>query len=153
MKHFLKREELATDKHCKLYDITENVETAVFESKICEGHILLQSVHATTGLYVNENEPRLLDDFVIYLNRQAPRGNEFYLHDNIAERNCPDDEPENGHSHIKATFYSSPSIGLVLNDKKMLLGKYQRIFFAEFDGPCPRKHKSKRNYLISIIGE
>jgi secondary thiamine-phosphate synthase enzyme len=153
MAWFFKEESIETDRHCKLYDITENIKNGGIESGLSEGQVLIQSAHATAGLYVNENEERLLEDFVLYLNRQAPRGNEFYLHDNIAERDCPDDEPENGHSHIKAAFYSNASVGLVLHDKKLHLGKYQRVFFAEFDGPCPRKHKSNRTYLISIIGE
>lgn len=153
MRHFFKKEGLETDKPSRFYDITDKVEEAVKESKINEGHVMIQSVHATAGLYVNEGEERLLEDFILYLNRAAPQGKGLYLHDNIAERDCPDDEPENGHSHIKAAFYSTPSVGLVLNKGRLQLGKYQRIFFAEFDGPCPRKHKSKRKYLISVIGE
>lgn len=153
MRHFFKKESLKTKENCRFYDITGKVEEAIEEANIKEGQMLIQSVHATAGLYVNEAEDRLLDDFVLYLNREAPRDKGLYLHDDITERDCPDDEPLNGHSHIKSTFYSNPSIGLIISKGKLQLGKYQRILFAEFDGPCPRKHKTKRNYLISIIGE
>ena len=153
MKHFLKKELLKTGRHSRFYDITKEVEKAVRESSINDGHVLVQSVHATAGLYINEGEERLLEDFILYLNRGAPEGRGLYLHDDIAERDCPDDEPLNGHSHIKSALYSNPSVNLVLYRGELQLGKYQRIFFAEFDGPCPRKHKSKRKYLVSIIGE
>jgi thiamine phosphate synthase YjbQ (UPF0047 family) len=77
------------------------------------------------------------------------------MHDDIELRkdNCPVDEPVNGHSHIRAACYSNPSLSLILHKGKIQLGTYQRILFAEFDGPCPRKHKSVRKYLVSVIGE
>ncbi len=153
MKHFIKQMDIGTDKHSKFYDITDEIIKRVAESKISEGHVMIQSLHTTCGLYINEGEERLLEDFILYLNRQAPEGNDFYLHDNIAERDCPDDEPKNGHSHIKAALYSNNAISLILNNEKLQLGQYQRIIFAEFDGPCPRKHKSKRNIIISVLGE
>ncbi|MFH1521350.1 MAG: secondary thiamine-phosphate synthase enzyme YjbQ [archaeon] len=155
MNHFLKKEEIETRDHSRVYDITSPIEKAIEESKIKNGHILIQPLHTTVGIYLNEGEPRLLEDLVIQLNKRAPQTKGAYLHDDIDKRedDCPDDEPENGHSHIKATFYSNPSLALVLYNEKLQIGKYQRILFAEFDGPCPRKHKNKRQYLISIIGE
>ena len=152
MEHFTKIIEIETKKHSKFYDITNKINHIVKESKIKEGHIIIQSLHTTCGLYINEGEERLLEDFILYLNRMAPAGNEFYLHDNIAERDCPEDEPENGHSHIKTAFYSHNSLNLIVAKRKIQLGQYQRILFAELDGPCPRKHKSKRKIIISILG-
>jgi len=153
MKHFLKKEVLKTEKGCRFYDITNKVEETVLKSEILEGHVIIQSVHATAGVYVNEGEERLIEDLILYLSRAAPQGKGHYLHDDIAKRDCPDDEPLNGHSHIKAALFSNNSASLILHQGELQLGKYQRIFFAEFDGPCPRKHKSRRNYLVSIIGE
>ena len=48
---------------------------------------------------------------------------------------------------------SYPSLSLIIFGGKLQMGKYQRILMSEFDGPCPRKHKSKRRYAISIIGD
>ncbi len=152
MEHFTKIIEVETKKHSKLYDLTEIIKKVVKEFKIKEGHLIIQSLHTTCGFYVNEGEERLLEDFVLYLNRAAPAGNGFYLHDNIAERDCPDDEPENGHSHIKTALYCNNSVNLIIIKGNLQLGQYQRILFAEFDGPCPRKHKSKRKIIISLIG-
>jgi secondary thiamine-phosphate synthase enzyme len=153
MKHFMKKEGLETREHSKIYDITPSVERLVKESGFREGHILVQPMHTTTGVYLNEGERFLFEDLISHLNNQAPKVKGRYRHDNIPERDCPDDEPENGHSHIKATLYSNPSLSLVLSKGKLQVGKYQRILFAEFDGPCPRKHKEKRQYLVSIIGD
>ena len=153
MNYFLKESELASDKHTEVYDITESVLESVGESRIRNGHVLIQPLHTTVGIFLNENEPRLFKDLVIHLSEQAPQIKGKYLHDDIAERNCPPDEPLNGHSHIKSAFYSNPSLSLVLHEGELQLGEYQRILFAEFDGPCPRENKGKRKYLTSIIGE
>lgn len=153
MRHFLKKEEIKTKEHTKIYDITPSIEKIVEESEFKEGHVLVQPRHTTTGIYLNEGEKFLFEDLIRHLSSRAPQIKGEYRHDNIAERDCSDDEPENGHSHIKATLYSNPSLSLVLSEGKLQIGKYQRILFAEFDGPCPRNHKEKRQYLISIIGE
>ena len=153
MKHFVKKEELETKEHTEIYDITPSVESLVKESGFEEGHVLVQPIHTTTGIYVNEGERFLFEDLIRHLNDYVPQIKGRYRHDNISERDCPDDEPENGHSHIKATLYSNPSLSLVLHQGQLQLGKYQRILFAELDGPCPRKYKEKRQYLVSIIGE
>ena len=153
MKYFLRENEISTNKTTEIYDITETVGESVRESGIRNGHVLIQPLHTTVGIFLNENEPRLFEDLVIHLSEKAPQIRGRYLHDDIAERDCPPDEPLNGHSHIKAALYSNPSLSLVLYERKLVIGEYQRILFAEFDGPCPRKHKNKRKYLTSIIGE
>jgi len=152
MECFYKKKELATKENFRIYDITKDIKTVIKESGVKDGHVLIQVMHTTCGLYINEGEERLLDDFVLYLNDRAPKIKGKYLHDDIAERDCPKDEPLNGHSHIKSALYSNVSVSLVLSGGELQLGEYQRILFAEFDGPCPRKHKSKREYIISILG-
>jgi secondary thiamine-phosphate synthase enzyme len=154
MKHFLEEANLETEAKDRFYDITEKVKDYAKKSEINYGHILIQPMHTTTGIFLNEGEERLLKDFVNFLSEKAPKGKN-YMHDEIELRrdNCPPDEPVNGHSHMRAACYSNPSLSLILHDGKVQLGTYQRILFAEFDGPCPRKHKSTRKYLVSIIGE
>ncbi len=154
MKYFVKEGNLQTEAEDKFYDITEEIQKFVDESGIQNGHILIQPLHTTVGIFLNEGEERLLKDFVNYLSKQAIKGDN-YMHDDIELRkdNCPPDEPVNGHSHMRAACYSNPSLSLILHKGKIQLGTYQRILFAEFDGPCPRKHKSVRKYLVSVIGE
>lgn len=153
MRHYLKKGEISTKQNTKVYDITGNVKTIIKDSQFKEGHIIIQPMHTTVGIYINEGEERLLEDIVVQLNKRVSQEKGIYLHDDIEERDCPPDEPLNGHSHIKSMFYSNPFASLILYGGEIQLGKYQKILFAEFDGPCPRKLKSKRNYLVSIIGD
>lgn len=153
MKHFIKKEEIETKEHTKIYNITSSIKNIIENSKITEGHVLIQPMHTTIGIYLNEGEKLLFEDLIKHLDNQAPQTKEKYKHNNIPERNCSPDEPENAHSHIKAALYSNPLLSLILHQGKLQLGKYQKILLAEFDGPCPRKHKEKRTYTISILGE
>ncbi len=152
-KMYYKEIKINTLKEVEFLDITEKVKESVKESKIKNGHILIQPMHTTVGIFLNENEKGLLKDLIDYLSEKIPQIKGKYLHDEIEKRICPPDEPLNAHSHIKSALYSNPSLSLILFEGKLKLGKYQRIFFTEFDGPCPRKCKSIRKYLISIIGE
>lgn len=154
MKHFFKETSLETKTTDEFYDITEVIRDYVEESGIRNGHVIIQPKHTTTGIFLNEGEERLLQDFVEFLSEKAPK-DKGYKHDDIPLRkdNCPDDEPVNGHSHMRTALYSNPSLDLILHDGELYLGTYQRILFAEFDGPCPRKHKSERSYGTMIIGE
>ena len=153
MGFFIKEVNLETKSNFGFYDITNNIEKILCDSGFSNGSLVVQSLHTTVGIFVNEAEERLANDFKIYLSRKVPQVKGWYLHDDIDKRNCSPDEPLNAHSHLKSVFYSNPSVALIFLDSKLALGKYQRIFFAEFDGPCPRKHKDSRKYLVGVFGE
>jgi len=144
--------DLATGGLTEIYDLTDEILNYVAESGIKNGHVLVQPMHTTVGIYLNEGEPRLLRDFVREIGNRVPFEDE-YLHDDIDKRlDCPPDEPINCHAHLKASFFSNPSLSLIVFGGILQMGKYQRILFGEFDGPCPRKHKTRRRYAVSIIG-
>lgn len=152
MRCFFKKCDMATNGPTKIYDITDEIINYVAESRIKNGHMIIKPLHTTVGIYINEEEKGLLSDFEKYLDNKVPPEN-GYLHDDIENReDCPNDEPINCHSHIKSAFFSNPSVSLIIFGGQLQLGKYQRLLFAEFDGPCPRKHKSRRRYAVSIIG-
>jgi len=155
MKTYLRTYKLNTGEEIEFFDITSNIKKSVLESKIFEGHVLIQPLHTTVGIYLNEFEERLIKyDLKSALYEEYPFVHGKYRHDDIHKReDCPENEPLNGHSHLKAMFCSNPSLSLVLFRGELQMGEYQRIIFAEFDGPCPRKNKSSRKYLASIIGE
>ena len=155
MNSYLKEYEIETKEMIEFFDITNKIKKSVLESKIFDGHVLIQPLHTTVGIYLNEFEERLIKyDLKSALYEEYPFVVGKYRHDDIHKREgCPEDEPPNGHSHLKSLFFSNPSLSLILRKGKLQLGKYQRIIFAEFDGPCPRKHKDSRKYLVSIIGE
>jgi len=150
---YRKELKLRTHKSSEIYDVTDKINDVVKESGIQEGLVLIQSKHATTGFVVNENEPNALEDIIEYLDKQAPYDNGYKHDDPSLRKDCPEDEPKNCHAHIKSSCYSQSSITWSVSEGRLELGRYQRVLFQEFDGPCPRKHKTMRKYLIKIMGE
>ena len=128
-------------------DITEDVRSFVENSGIANGLVNVQTMHTTAMIILNENEPLLLEDIKINLEKIAPVDTK-YNHDNFEIRtvNMCADECDNGHSHCKA-IYLSPNITLNLIDRKLQLGQWQNILFVELDRSRPRK------YQIQVIGE
>jgi secondary thiamine-phosphate synthase enzyme len=136
--------ELQTGSGIQLHDITPRVRDVVRDSDVCNGIVTVTSRHTTTALVVNENESRLLEDARAFLTRLVPPGDR-YLHNDIHLRDCPQDEPENAHSHLAAMMLgSSETIALV--DGKLDLGTWQSIMLVELDGP------RKRTVSVQILG-
>ena len=137
--------ELDTGDGISLHDIMSDIEAAVAQSGIKTGFVTVTSQHTTTAIAVNENEERLIEDVKRFLTRLIPPG-EHYLHNDIALRDCPDDEPENAHSHLAAMLLgSSEVIGLV--EGELVLGQYQSVILFELDGP------RRRRLNLQIYGE
>ncbi len=144
--------EIETKDKVEFFNITKEIKNFVEKSGVKTGQITVFANHATSAIFVNEDEKFLLEDFKDFLNEIVK--DKKFKHDNILERkDCPEDEPINGHAHILSTFYLQPSISLIVNDGKLELGKWQSVFFIELDGPCPREHKDKRKIMVNIIGE
>jgi secondary thiamine-phosphate synthase enzyme len=101
------------------------------------GFVTVTSQHTTTAITLNENEERLLEDVKTVLTKLIPPY-EKYLHNDIALRDCPPDEPENAHSHIAAMFLGSSEV-IALAEGGLVLGQYQSVMLAELDGPRMRK--------------
>lgn len=141
-----KTESLQTKGEFQIIDITEIVEGKIKESGASKGVVVITTKHTTTSIRVNENEPLLRKDVEEFFYKIAPRDKE-YFHDDIEKRkNCPPNEPKNAHAHLKALVMGA-SETLPVQDGKLVLGKWQRIFFIELDGP------RERSFTISIIAE
>lgn len=138
---------LKTKKSFQFFDLTEKVKKIVKKSKIKNGILLIQTLHTTTALILNEKEPLLLKDFQQTLEKLFPR-NKKYNHDDFSKRkvNLCLGECANGHAHCKAIFLQ-PSLVLNVKDAEPILGKWQRILFLELDGP------RERNIQLQILGE
>lgn len=137
--------EIETGDGLSIHDLTQNIQQQIKQSGITNGTIAVTSQHTTTALAINENEERLIDDIKIFFERLIPAADN-YLHNDIHLRDCPDDEPENAHSHLAAMLLgSSESIAIV--DGKLVLGQYQSVMLYELDGPRRRK------VSLQIIGE
>lgn len=127
-----------TDHATQFIDLTSDLQTFVTESGIESGLLNVQSLHTTAAIVVNEHEPLLLTDVAGLLERLAPV-DAVYRHDNITLRtvNCVLGEPPNGHSHCRALLLGSTA-ALNVVDGRLRLGRWQRVFLVELDGPRPR---------------
>lgn len=132
---------LKTKEKFQIIDITERIKKYVLKKKVSEGEITITTKHTTTAIRVNENEPRLLRDMKKFIKELAEE-DIAYLHDDIEKRkNCPKNEPKNAAAHLKALLMSA-SETLPIKNGKLDLGKWQRIFFIEMDGPRKRKYST-----------
>src|ERR1043165_4563334 len=126
-----------TKTHRAYVHITPQVEAAVRKSGIKDGIVLVSAMDITAGVYVNDNEEGLIHDIDRWLESLAPF-QEDYLHHQTGE--------DNGDSHLKAILVHHQVI-LPITNGKLLLGTWQRVFYAEFDG-----QRSKR-VVVAVIGE
>ena len=101
--------ELETGDGIALHDLMADINSAVAKSGIKNGFVTVTSQHTTTAIAINENEERLVEDVKAFLNRLIPPGDR-YLHNDIALRDCPPDEPENAHSHLAAMLLGSSEV-------------------------------------------
>ncbi len=149
MKVFLKELKFSSTKHSYLKDITGKVNQAIKKSKVTVGFVLVNSLHTTLGVVVQEiAEPNLLEDILHHTLKSVPedklstRVHQKYPHP-VADykHRCQDnpycneiDEDYNAASHIRTLLFSHPSISLSIQNGKAVLGKYQQIAVFEFDG-------------------
>ena len=131
----------------EFYDLTTHLEAFVADAGIRTGLINVQSLHTTTAIVVNENEPLLHADFKSLLDRAAP-ADTAYRHDDPTVRtvNLTADERINGHAHCRALVLPS-SACLNIVDGRLRLGRWQRVFLVELDGP------REREISILLMGE
>ncbi len=129
--------ELETNDGIALHDLMPDINNAVAKSGIKNGFVTVTSQHTTTAIAINENEERLVEDVKAFLSRLIPAGDK-YLHNDIAIRDCPPDEPENAHSHLAAMLLGSSEV-IALAAGELVLGQYQSVMLYELDGPRHRK--------------
>src|SRR5204862_6325176 len=127
--------QIQTERSTEFIDVTERIQALVVASGVQTGLVNVQSLHTTTAIVVNEHEPLLLGDFAALLERAAPAGAR-YSHDDVAVRtvNIVPAERANGHAHCRALFLN-PSAFLNIVSGCVQLGRWQRIFVVELDGP------------------
>jgi secondary thiamine-phosphate synthase enzyme len=116
-----------TSKRIELVDITSEVQEDVRKNEIHEGICLISTRHTTAGIIINENESGLKEDILDLLSKLVPTG-AGYRHDRI---------DNNADSHLRAVLLGA-SEALPVSEGKLELGTWQRIFFAEMDGPRNR---------------
>jgi secondary thiamine-phosphate synthase enzyme len=129
---------VATRHPTEFVDLTDRLERLVADAGLDVGFLNVQTLHTTTAVVVNEHEPLLLADFRGLLEAAAPRDGR-YRHDDSTARtvNITDAERPNGHAHCRALLLAS-SACLNVAGGRLLLGRWQRVFLVELDGPRER---------------
>lgn len=118
--------QIRTAEREEMVDITDAVQEKVTAAGVRRGVVHLWSMHTTCGITVNEGaDPDVQRDIVTTLRRLAPREGD-YRH---AEGNSD--------SHLK-TLFVGPGETLLIDDGRLVLGTWQRVFLAEWDGPRTR---------------
>lgn len=136
MKTWFKELSFSTSKAREVIDLTSKVTSAVRESGIKNGLLIVQLPHATASLVLNENESGLKQDLLNKLDDFAPvRGG--YQHDRI---------DDNAHAHLKSAFIGSSRV-LPIADRHVVRGTWQSFLVIEQDGPRTRR------LAIFVMGE
>jgi secondary thiamine-phosphate synthase enzyme len=138
---------VSTRHPTEFIDLTDQLERLVADAGLRSGIINVQTLHTTTAIVVNEHEPLLLTDFHALLEAAAPPDRR-YRHDDTAARtvNLTDAERPNGHAHCRALLLPA-SACLSIASGRLLLGRWQRVFLVELDGP------RERNVSVLVFGE
>ena len=121
-------------------NITPQVEALVGRSGVQEGLCLVNAMHITASVYINDNESGLLKDFEDFLERLAPfdASPEKYRHNRTGE--------DNGDAHIKRQIFGREVV-VAVTKGQLDFGPWEQIFYAEFDG------RRRKRVLVKIIGE
>ncbi len=130
--------ELQTSTAPEFVDVTDRVERIVARSGVADGMAVVFSRHTTAAITINELEPLLLEDMAEFLERLAPRA-AAYRHNDFSVRtvNMTPDESPNGHAHcLQLVLGASQTIPI--QNGRLALGRWQRIFMVELDHARPR---------------
>jgi secondary thiamine-phosphate synthase enzyme len=137
---------IATERSTQFIDLTDRVIELLAETGVRFGFVNVQTLHTTTAIVVNEHEPLLLADFAALLDRAAA-ADARYRHDDMSRRTgAAADERVNGHAHCRALLLG-PSACLNVVEGRLQLGRWQRVFLAELDGP------REREVSVLVLGE
>jgi secondary thiamine-phosphate synthase enzyme len=122
-----------TGDRMQLLNITDRINEVVRNCGIRDGIVHLQSLHTTTGVFLSEWQDALVDDVKAFLEEVIER-ERYYRHNDPNHSDC---ERRNADSHLRGMMMGQ-SLSLQVRNAKVLLGTWQSIVFAEFDGPRSR---------------
>lgn len=117
-----------------MIDITSYVKEDIKSTNIKNGIVIVYCPHTTAGITINENaDPDVVRDLIYGFEKAYPTSDSNYRH-----------FEGNSHAHLKSSTIGA-SQTLILNDGKLILGRWQDIYFCEFDGP------RDRTFYVKII--
>jgi len=137
MKTHTKHLTINTQERIQFINITQKVQEEVDNSGIREGLVLINPMHITASVFINDNESGLIQDFKNWLEKLAPKKFD-YNHHQTGE--------DNGFAHLWRTIMGRESV-VAISNGKLDFGPWEEIFYGEFDG-----QRDKR-ILIKVIGD
>ena len=130
---------LNTSKRIEMINITSHVRKAVEESQVKEGLCLVNAMHISASVFINDNESGLHYDFEKWLEKLAPHNPiEQYKHNDTGE--------DNADAHLKRQVMGREVV-VAITSGKLDFGPWEQIFYGEFDGQRPKR------VLIKVLGE
>lgn len=138
MKSYKKELYFNTSTRRQFVNITPQVAECLSESGITEGLCLVNAMHITASVFINDNEMGLHQDFETWLEKLAPEKPYSQYHHNGAE--------DNADAHLKRTVMGRDVV-IAVTAGRLDFGPWEQIFYGEFDG------KRKKRVLVKIIGE
>ncbi len=138
MKSFTRELYFEVPQRMDFVHITYDVEDCIRESGVKEGLCLVNAMHITASVFINDDEPGLHSDYKKWLEQLAPHDPSRYRHNDTGE--------DNGDAHHKRQIMGR-SVTVAITDGQLHLGHWERIFYGEFDGRRPKR------VLVKIIGE
>jgi secondary thiamine-phosphate synthase enzyme len=139
MKSFRKELWLETPSRRQFINITPQVEAALRESGVREGLCLVNPMHITASVYINDDEQGLLGDYEQWLEQLAPHEPiEHYRHNDTGE--------DNADAHLKRQIMGREVV-VAVTAGRLDFGRWEQIFYGEFDG------RRRKRVLVKIIGE
>ncbi len=138
MKTYTEYLSFETRKKRDYINITSQVEAALAKSGIQEGLCLVNPMHITASIYINDDEDGLIQDFDDFLEKIAPYDLKGYRHHRTGE--------DNGDAHVKRQLFGREVV-VAITQGRLDFGTWERIFYAEFDG------RRRKRVIVKIIGE
>lgn len=139
MKSFRKELWFDTTERMEFINITRDVEEAIYESGITEGLCLVNAMHITASVFINDHESGLHQDYKRWLEELAPHEPlSLYKHNNTGE--------DNGDAHLKRQVMGR-DVTVAITKGRLDFGPWEQIFYGEFDG------RRKKRVLVKIIGD
>ena len=126
-----------TKNRIEFINITNKVEATVKKSKVKEGFVLVNAMHITASVYINDAENGLIRDFKEWLNKLVDI-NKDYRHNLTGE--------DNAYAHLMRTIMGREVV-VAITDGKLDFGPWEQIYYAEFDG------MRKKRVMVKVIGE
>jgi len=138
MKSFRKELWFEVPSRRAFINITSEIEEYVRESGVQEGFVLVNAMHITASVFINDDETGLHHDFDIWLEKLAPHDPVSQYHHNVAE--------DNADAHLKRQIMGREVV-VAITGGKLDFGPWEQIFYGEFDG------RRRKRVLVKIIGE